>query len=262
MLARRILIYGTVYNNANRIVASLASVAPLMPHKFYVVDNYSFDGTYEILRKHKNIEVTQMRCKRGKGRGMALKMLLKEARPDDYVLHIDFDVVYKQAYIDIVKKKAKSLCDNEIYFDFGELSTARTNQGLEWANLNAFEDVERCAAALEKGIRVYRMRAHGEEFWHKFWENEEVVGKKREARYEKNLLKTYLRFFVHVMDAERGGAYTHFSEFYNISGVRSPQHFLVYFFAFIAARLKGTYRHDKELDNPSFIEKRVTYIQE
>ena len=67
-----ISIYGTVFNNANVIRKSIDSIISKLPDfkkrfEMVIVDNYSSDGTYEILKgyqkEYPNITVIQEKCK-------------------------------------------------------------------------------------------------------------------------------------------------------------------------------------------------------
>ena len=70
-----ISIYGTVFNNSNVIRKSINSIISKLPDfkkrfEMIIVDNYSSDGTYEILKEYQkeypNITVIQEKCTRGK----------------------------------------------------------------------------------------------------------------------------------------------------------------------------------------------------
>lgn len=77
-------IYGTVYNNADLAEKCLESISGLRQYRIYAVDNFSTDGTYNILKRHKEVRIKRLKCSRGKGRDVALSMLLKEAAPFCY----------------------------------------------------------------------------------------------------------------------------------------------------------------------------------
>jgi len=48
-------IYGTVYNSRKRVLQSLNSIIGIKIEKsVYIVDNYSSDGTFELLRKNQD----------------------------------------------------------------------------------------------------------------------------------------------------------------------------------------------------------------
>ncbi len=250
-------VYATVFNNASRVKASLDSIAPLKPYKIYVTDNYSTDGTYEILKNYKNLVVTRRRCKRGEGRRIALQNLIEDSSPKDAVLVIDLDVIYKDPYIKFIKQKLKGLKDDEIYADTGQLSTVRTNMKVQWRNLIAHEDNERLARAASLGIKLYRMRNLEDNFW----ENEKVAqGKPRESRYTKNMVSMYARYLDHLVDDQRGGAYKSFGAFYAISSVKSTTYFCGYLAAYVIAEILGVYSYDKKLNNKEYIAKHSIFI--
>ena len=66
-----LFIYGTVYNSRNRILQSLDSVMKInIEKRIFIIDNYSTDGTYEILRDNGdkyNLVVKQEKCTKGEG---------------------------------------------------------------------------------------------------------------------------------------------------------------------------------------------------
>lgn len=264
-MKRNLYIYMTSYKNANRIERCIHSLYPLNPTGIYVTDNCSPDGTFEILKKYKNIVATQVKSRRGEGRNIALNGILDVAKPDDLILQVDPDVIYKKAYIDFVKKKMKTIKDNEIYADMGSLSTAKTNKDLPWMPLNASEDAERFANAITKGIKVYKLDISDENEWDKYWDGEKVgklnMKADREARYESNNLGKYIRFFRHLMDDERGLAIKSFSGFYSMASVKSTVTYVAFLLAYGAAKAKGIYVHDRYLNNGELIKKRSIYVK-
>jgi glycosyltransferase involved in cell wall biosynthesis len=250
---RRLYIYSTVYNNANRVEASLASISKLNPKAIFVVDNFSTDGTYEKLRKHKSVRVFRVRCKRGRGRDIALHELLKDARSNDLVMNVDLDMIYKSPYIKSVKEYIGRVKDNEMYCDIGSLSTAKTNKDLGWMDLNANEDTERIARAIGAGIKAYRIRS-GENTID-YVENEPVEGV-REARYETNAIRKYMRFLTHLVDSARGSGYT-FKEFYGHYRRKSRMAHLGYRLAYAIACAEGLYRYHEGMSNNDYVEKNL-----
>ena len=109
-------IYGTVYNNVKYIKGCLGSLIQALPdfddhYELVVVDNCSTDGTFEILKKftkeHKNTKVIRYKCKRGRGRDIALKNT-----SGDYVFYIDFDCIFEKEF-GVIKKKLKKLGTEE-----------------------------------------------------------------------------------------------------------------------------------------------------
>ena len=76
-------IYGTVYNNKDVVGDSISSLNKVkLPHKFLIIDSFSTDGTYEILKDLENgynMEVKRVRCSRGIGRQLAMEMARRES---------------------------------------------------------------------------------------------------------------------------------------------------------------------------------------
>ena len=139
-----ISIYGTVFNNADVIRKSINSVISKLPDfkkrfEMIIVDNYSSDGTYEILKEYQkeypNITVIQEKCTRGKGRAIAFNNTKGK-----YVLTIDFDTVYLEPFKNIVYsyKRIKPL---EIYPMFMMRRETMDIIG-NWKDLNVAEDTE------------------------------------------------------------------------------------------------------------------------
>ena len=173
-----ISIYGTVFNNANIVRKSLDSVISKLPdfrEKFemVIVDNYSTDGTYEILKEYQkrysNIKIIQEKCTRGKGRAIAF-----DNTTGRYVLKIDFDTVYLEPFKSIVYNY-KKIKPNEIYPMF-MMRRETMNAIGNWKNLNYAEDMELNANAISNGLKVYSIPCA-------FFENE--TQKNREKRYSK-----------------------------------------------------------------------------
>ena len=74
-LSIMLYIYGTVYNNKSRIIDCLNSLDKIKtPKKFLIIDNYSTDGTYEILKNVKDVKIKRVKCSRGKGRQLAMEL--------------------------------------------------------------------------------------------------------------------------------------------------------------------------------------------
>ena len=152
-----ISIYGTVFNNANVIRKSINSVITNLPDfkkrfEMVIVDNYSTDGTYEILKeyqkKYPNITVIQKKCTRGKGRAIAFNNTKGK-----YVLTVDFDTIYLEPFKNIVYsfKKIKPL---EIY-PMSMMKRETMDVIGNWKDLNYDEYEELAANAISKGIKVY-----------------------------------------------------------------------------------------------------------
>lgn len=264
-IARRLFVYATTYQNGRRLERSLHSLDSLNPTGIYVVDNLSTDNTCELLEKFPNVKLTKFKCRRGTGRDIALKQILKVAKPDDCIIQVDLDVIYKKPYVDFIKEKMKTIKHNEMYADMGSLSTAKTNIGLPWTPLNASEDTERFANAITRGIKVYRFRVSSEKAWDKYWDGETLPGGNmkadREARYESNSIGKYIRLFRHLIDDERGMAVKSFSGFYSMSTSKNAVTFTAFLSSYIVAKIKGIYVHDASLNNSELSTKKAIFIK-
>ncbi len=88
-------LYGTVYNNANYVRDSVKSFFSPIYDKIVIVDSFSTDGTYEILKemeKEYNLTILRYKSSRGKGRDYAIRHC-----PDNSVTaYVDLDVIYNK----------------------------------------------------------------------------------------------------------------------------------------------------------------------
>ena len=97
-------VYGTVYNSHKTVEAVIKNIFDTFSEiknniEVVIVDNYSDDGTYEIIKKMQesyNILLYRKQCTRGGGRNFAFSKTIGK-----YVLNRDFDDVYidKTMYI-------------------------------------------------------------------------------------------------------------------------------------------------------------------
>ena len=245
-----ISIYGTVFNNADVIRKSINSVISKLPDfkkrfEMIIVDNYSSDGTYEILKEYQkeypNITVIQEKCTRGKGRAIAFNNTKGK-----YVLTIDFDTVYLEPFKNIVYsyKRIKPL---EIYPMFMMRRETMDIIG-NWKDLNYNEDIEMTARAISKNVKVYTYPII-------FALNQ--ISERREKRYAKRI-NYYLRLIKTYADytAGLGLNFKDFKKRFN--RLNSFELFLGY----LIIRLihYKTFRYDKNYDNSLLIQKRIIYL--
>jgi glycosyltransferase involved in cell wall biosynthesis len=250
-------IYGTCFNNANRIKECLKSIAPLNPKRIFIVDNCSTDDSFRLLEASDKVFVIRKKCSRGAGRNISMGIAMKESKASDRFMYIDLDCIYNQAFIDYINKASQKLkpmelyCINYLY----ALSTYNTNIVLEWKNLQAGEDWERIAHAISSGIKVHNIIDEAG----KYYKNEEVKGNgqmAREKRYAKGI-GVYIRIFRWTRDVQRGEAYKSFKDFYEKQPHKNLITFAVQYFAYCMGNLMGVYSYDKKLNNIEYI-KRVT----
>ena len=116
-----LFIYGTVYNNANRIQECLESIKNINYSQIFIIDNNSTDGTYEFLEDNKNkykLTFRRLKCNRGVGRQRSMEMAMEVSSPNDYLMTLDFDTVYDVSFVDfvneIIKKQYKNCVFNSI----------------------------------------------------------------------------------------------------------------------------------------------------
>lgn len=88
---------GTMYNNVNQVrdcVDSVLSAVDGLDFEVVIVDNFSSDGSFEILeeytRLHSNIRVLRCKCSRGSGYQIAF-----ENSRGNFVVTVAMDTVYK-----------------------------------------------------------------------------------------------------------------------------------------------------------------------
>lgn len=149
-------IYGTIFNNRVYLPDVLASLEKLKPYKLYIVDNFSTDGSYEYLKTKKDVFIVQRHCKRGIGREIALKKLIREGNSNDIVFAMDFDSYFQPAFYNVIDWASKELRDGDI-ITFAEICRLSTARKLRWVNLNYGEDDEFNAHAYSilKGRKIF-----------------------------------------------------------------------------------------------------------
>ena len=83
-------IYGTVYNSADTVRTTIEDLKKKLKYDFVisVCDNFSKDGTFEILKEYDFIDVFQRKSTRGLGRQYALENLIKNHPDVDYIFYL------------------------------------------------------------------------------------------------------------------------------------------------------------------------------
>ncbi len=245
MQKNKLLLYGTVFNAEKYLPAVMQSLEYLKPleYELFVVDNYSKDMTYEILKSYNFVHIIQSKCSRGKGRNLALGMLLELTSENLPVKYMDFDNVFTPQQAKIIKRDIKRLIDNIIYPS--GISIRNTNQYLEWKDLNAGEDWERMARAKSMGIKVIPDND--------IFRNPERYAKPievaNEHRYARGL-SYYIRKFNYEVDNIRGRGGSKYSYLKYIKGGFLRR--LAFEIAYPIAKLKGIYRYS-EKDNEQYV---------
>ncbi|MEM3552953.1 MAG: glycosyltransferase [Candidatus Bathyarchaeia archaeon] len=241
-------IYGTVYNNVKYIKRCLDSLVKALPnfddeYELVIVDNYSTDGTFKILKKfcemHKNVKLFRTRCTRGKGRDIALRNTSGE-----YVCTIDFDNIFEKEF-GIILEKLKRVCTHGTFWSPYGFSTRKTCIEIigGWKDLNYGEDWEFWARTIATGVIFKKICIPN------FSQTENV--KAREARYAKGF-SFYNRKVRNIIDTIRGCNFN-----------LSKEEFLIKKFtltAFLALVLFPilkplAFKYDEKLSNIEFIYK-------
>ncbi|AAT42886.1 glycosyltransferase [Picrophilus oshimae] len=231
-------IYGTIFNNAGTVLNSLASIKNINYEKIFIVDNYSNDGTYEILEKNKEkyrLEIKRMKCKRGLGRQKAMEMAMVIARDDDYLMTMDFDTIYGDDFTEYVNEIIKEPRYNSIFSGF--LCLKEINKNVPWRNLNSAEDWERMGHFASLGFDLYLSD---------FDIKNQFVSGLREKRYAKGL-KFYYRSFYTVIDFQRGYCFKSFKDF--ISLFKHKKYSSILYFLYIISKFYEKYCYDDKLNN-------------
>jgi len=195
-------IYGTVYNNARTVNMTLCTLLDALPdfedhYELVITDSFSSDGTWEILQRwskaFKNIRLLRVKSTRGKGRDIAL-----QHAEGDYVLYIDFDVVFEKEFGRFIDKLRRLCVNRELYYPYG-FSTKETSITIGgWRDLNYGEDWEFIARAIANGVKVQHVLTIP------FNVNERVDRGFRETRYVRSRISHGLRKIRNYIDAVRG----------------------------------------------------------
>lgn len=189
----KVSIYATVYNNYNRVKDSLNSIIKQFPDfsesfEFVIVDNYSNDGTWEVLQEfaksYKNIKLIREHCSRGKGKAIAV-----DAIKTNYMFSVDLDTIYSKEFSKVINYFIKNYKTYSLMpFDFCDRQTI--NKIGNWADLLHAEDTEFAARAIFKGIKIYDLPI--------FISKNQVFRGHRDKRYESNKFKLIKRVYTDI----------------------------------------------------------------
>lgn len=175
-----LFIYGTVYNSRNRVLSSLDSIMKInIEKRIFIIDNYSTDGTYELLCDNAdkyNLMVRQEKCTRGWGRHLAIEMAEQYAKENDMFFFIDLDTVYNNNFVSLIEFGYNNMDKNSVFLD-NHLCYYEANHNVQWKDLTAAEDVEREARFISLG---YKLTYPDHEIT---YEENEKVSFDREKRY-------------------------------------------------------------------------------
>jgi len=153
-------IYGTVYNSADTVRTTIEDLKKKLEYDFVisVCDNFSKDGTFEILKEYDFIDAFQRKSTRGLGRQYALENLIKNHPDVDYVFYIDFDVIFPDYLNELIKGIIKIYKENEI-IGFGGFASLDTYKKIltkvRWRDMNVAEDFMYSIDIIHKRFDLY-----------------------------------------------------------------------------------------------------------
>ena len=269
-----IYIYASVYNNGNTVERCIDSLAPLMPYKMFIVDNYSSDGTYEKLRKYKQIVVVQNKCTLGKGRNLAMNMALRLANSDDPMFIMDLDNMLKPLAIRRIKRKINNLEDNTFYW-WVCMGKSSVHAKVPWRDLISGEEVEHEAHAISLGIKTHHFDTVTvyNHLIKDLGGSPDLSFSQRQQRYAKGFIGKSIRLYRCLIDAQRGYAFKSVGDFLanstNKESNGTPRssrslkkdalHMIMYYIAYtsayVIAHILGVYSYDKKLNNLELADK-------
>ncbi len=243
---KMLFIYGTVYNNANRIQECLESIKNINYSQIFIIDNNSTDGTYEFLEDNKNkykLTLRRLKCNRGVGRQRSMEMAMKVSSAEDYLMTMDFDTVYDVSFVDFVNEIIKKQYKNCVFNNYLCLKDANS---IPWKPVNNGEDWERNANFIYHGYTLFDKKIVGI--------NEEVIGS-RDKRYAKGL-KLYYRIFKNAIELQRTWCFKSFEENYEFANKQSKlknRRKMILFASYIIAKMQKSYCYNEFLNNNSYV---------
>ena len=251
---------GTVYNSHKTVEAVIKNIFDTFSEiknniEVVIVDNYSDDGTYEIIKKMQesyNILLYRKQCTRGGGRNFAFSKTIGK-----YVLNRDFDDVYIDKTMYILLTKFNDYLEKNTIIN--EMSKREVIEGIgNWSNLNAGEDVELKARAIKNNIRTFGIPAIIGMNYNVFEKNSSTSKTLlNENRYTRGKIKYIERAARWLRDTTIG------------YGIKLPdlKNFSVdYKFAFLSGLIftkmsgKYVYRYYKEYNNIDIMELKKEYL--
>ncbi len=250
-------IYGTVFNNQGTLINSIESLSKINIEKqFLIVDNFSTDGTYELLGKIKekyNIVIKRIKCSRGSGRQIAMEIGYDKATNEDLFMTFDLDTTYTSRFVTLIEYGVKILNHNEIFLN--QLCFKQTNFKVKWKDLNNGEDWERMANFLYSGYRITNVR----EKYYDLGNN--YAGRKREKRYATGI-NYYRRIIKNQIDLFRGwniSSYKNLKQFMEYADAKSS-HFIPLLLILIYIKLfNHVYKYSDEI-NILYVKHKMEFI--
>ena len=254
-------VYGTVYNSHKTVEAVIKNIFDTFSEiknniEVVIVDNYSDDGTYEIIKKMQenyNILLYRKQCTRGEGRNFAFSKTTGK-----YVLNRDFDDVYIDKTMYILLTKFNDYLEKNTIIN--EMSKREVIENIgNWSNLNAGEDVELKARAIKNNVRTFSIPAVTGMNYNVF-EKKSSTGKTllNENRYTKGKIKYIERSARWLRDTTLGYGIK-LSDFKNFSA----DYKFAFLFGIIFTKMSGKYvdtRYYKEYNNIDIMELKKEYL--
>jgi len=275
--------YGTVYNSAKYIKRSLTSIAETalklktygLTSEIVIVDNYSSDGTWEIMNRLKDVYVKEgvyiklirYKCSRGLGRDIALRFTNGKYLFFISDLDMEYDANYLAEIIVNYMKNIKCLEENAcLYIFLTPKSAALQAGGIH--DLNRAEDIEFGARLLKHCIMLPMINDSLRPItFNKFMKSLDMTIRPRffiwtytsEIRYTKGFKDYIRREFGNKINMISGMGYTWKKIFYEAIRLRELTGFklfiwIIYHLIFyILAKLlrKEIYNHSDFINNGS-----------
>ncbi len=252
--------YGTVYNNARTVrtcIISLSNILNKLSENWEIViaDNYSTDGTFEILKALSEkypIKIIREKCSRGKGRDIALKSC-----SGTYVFYIDLDTTFRE-YLEKLLRFYISFIENKdrkaIIYPLGFTYRDNAIKIGGWRDLNHGEDTEFATRACIF-LDMYTMMIPPP------YSEEPVVQTHRRRRYARKGFKYVKRLLRDRVDSLRACApnYRTFKEVY-IANARSTYAKVFKCIAYLIARTLGMYQYVRQVRNNELVQYRSDII--
>ena len=224
-------VYGTVFNSKDSIKIAVDNIYKtffgIKDHiEIVIVDNYSTDGTYEVLQELSetyNLLLYRHKSTRGLGRNIAFTKTQGK-----YVINHDFDDIYIDDTMFKVIRNFDNLLEKDVIIN--QLSRRQIIEKIgNWSSLNAGEDVELRARAVKNRIRLFAIPAI-------IGMNYKILNNSRngptlinENRYTKNkisyikrmsswLIDTSVGYGVNITDLKKMNSYYKMAFLYGIIG--------------------------------------------
>ncbi|MGC9133366.1 MAG: glycosyltransferase [Nanopusillaceae archaeon] len=153
-------IYGTVYNSADTVRQTIEDLKKKLKYDFIisVCDNYSRDGTYEILKEYDFVDVFQKRSSRGLGRQYALEHLIKNYPDVDFIFYIDFDLIFFEKINDLIKGLINIYQEGSFYGHFASYDTYKELlKKVKWRDMIVAEDFMFDLDIIRAGFKLYNV---------------------------------------------------------------------------------------------------------